>query len=350
MGRLLCAWLLGAGIFAAPPDQRFEFVQTEMAVPIKVVLYAPDNTTASSAAQAAFNRIHHLNAVFSDYEPESELRRLMRISAEGRPIPASDDLWKVLVHAQEVAKRSEGAFDVTVGPLVHQWRRSRRRGVLPPPDKLEEARQLVGYQYVRLHAETQGVELLKPGMQLDLGGIAKGYALDAAMAVLRQRGIRRALLDAGGDVVLGDPPPGKSGWTIGIAPLELKGQPSQYLSLANVAVATSGDMFQFVEIEGKRYSHIVDPRTGVGLTDRSKVTIVAPNGASGDSLATAVSVLGPEKGLALIENTPNTAALIMRAPDGKVKFHQSSRWKDVPVAHPAVKEERGGAEAKCQCR
>lgn len=348
MGRLLCAWLLGAGIIAAPPDQRFAFVQTEMAVPIKIVLYAPDNTTASSAAQAAFNRIHHLNAVFSDYEPESELRRLMRSSAEGKPTPASDDLWNVLVRGQELAQRTEGAFDVTVGPLVHQWRRSRRRGVLPPPDKLEEARQLVGYQYVRLHPESHAVELLKPGMQLDLGGIAKGYALDAALAVLRQRGIRCALLDAGGDVVLGDPPPGKSGWTIGIAPLELKGKPSQYLSLANVAVATSGDMFQFVEIAGKRYSHIVDPRTGVGLTDHSKVTIVAPNGATGDSLATAVSVLGPEKGLELIESTPNTAALIMRAPDGKVKICPSSRWKDVPVAHPEVKEPRGSAEAKCQ--
>jgi thiamine biosynthesis lipoprotein len=157
------------------------------------------------------------------------------------------------------------------------------------------------------------------------------------LAVLRERGIRCALLDAGGDVVLGDPPPGKSGWTIGIAPLELKGKPSQYLSLANVAVATSGDMFQFVEIAGKRYSHIVDPRTGVGLTDHSKVTIVAPNGATGDSLATAVSVLGPEKGLALIESTPNTAALIMRAPDGKLTIRQSSRWKDVPIAHPEVK-------------
>lgn len=104
MGRLLVAWLLGAGITAAPADERFEFVQTEMAVPIKLVLYAPDNTTASSAAQAAFNRIHHLNAVFSDYEPESELRRLMRSSTEGSPAPASDDLWNVLVRGSRACQ------------------------------------------------------------------------------------------------------------------------------------------------------------------------------------------------------------------------------------------------------
>lgn len=342
MGRLLVAWLLGAGITAAPSDERFEFAQTEMAIPIKIVLYAPDDTTASTAAQAAFNRIHHLNGVFSDYEPESELRRLTRPSTEGKRTPVSEELWAVFARAQELSQRSDGAFDVTVGPLVHLWRRARRRGVLPPPARLEQAQQLVGYQLVRLHTEDRSVELLKPGMQLDLGGIAKGYILDAALAVLRQHGISRTLVDAGGDVVLGDPPPGKAGWTIGIAPLELGATPSQYLSLSHVAVATSGDMFQFVEIEGKRYSHIVDPRTGIGLTDHSKVTIVASNGVTADGLATAVSVLGPQKGLALIEKTPNTAALLMRAPEGKLEILQSSRWKELPV----VRYETGGEREK----
>lgn len=331
MGRLLVAWLLGAGITAAPPDKRFEFVQTEMAIPIKIVLYAPDDTTASTAAQAAFERIHYLNGVFSDYDPESELRRLTRTPSVGRSTPVSQDLWDVLVRGQELSAHTEGAFDVTVGPLVHLWRRARRREAFPPSHRLEEAKQRVGYQLLRLHAEDRSVELLKPGMQLDLGGIAKGYVLDAALAVLREQGICRALVDAGGDVVLGDPPPGKAGWTIGIAPLELKGRPSKYLLLSRVAVATSGDMFQFVVIDGKRYSHIVDPRTGLGLTDHSKVTIVGPNGATADGLATAVSVLGPKKGLELIERTPNVAAFLMRAPEGKLEQLESSRWKDLPV-------------------
>lgn len=329
-GRLLLAWLLGAGIPAA--DQRFEYVQTEMAIPVKLVLYAPDNTTASSAAQAAFNKIHHLNAVFSDYDPESELRRLMNTSREGAPTPVSDDLWSVLVQAQDIARRTDGAFDVTVGPLVHQWRRARRRGVLPPPDGIEQAKKLVGYQFIRLHPENRSVELLKPGMQIDLGGIAKGYIVDAALTVLREQGLTRALVDAGGDMVLGDPPPGKPGWTIGIAPLDLKeGSPLQYLSLSNVTVATSGDMFQFVEIGGKRYSHVVDPHTGIGLTDHAKVTIVGHGGALCDALGKAVSVLGPEKGIRLIEDTPNMAALIMHAPNGKLELCASSGWKKLPT-------------------
>jgi thiamine biosynthesis lipoprotein len=344
MGRLFIAWwLLGAGITAAPADERFEFAQTEMAIPIKLVLYAPDDTTASTAAQAAFNRIHYLNGVFSDYEPESELRRLTRTPVAGRVTPVSEDLWNVLACAQELSQRTEGAFDVTVGPLVRQWRRARRRGELPSAERLAQEKQLVGFQHIQLHPESRSVELRMAGMQLDLGGIAKGYVLDAAMAVLRQHGIHRALIDAGGDVVLGDPPPDKSGWTIGIAPLEFKGKASQYLSLSNVAVATSGDMFQFVEIDGKRYSHIVDPRTGVGLTDHSKVTIVAPCGMMADSLATAVSVLGPQKGLALIEATPPAAALIMRAPEGEVTVLQSSRWKELPTIEP----EATGVKPSC---
>lgn len=169
-------------------------------------------------------------------------------------------------------------------------------------------------------------------MQLDLGGIAKGYALDAALVVLRQHGAGRALLDAGGDLVLGDPPPGKPGWTVAIAPLEPGAAPNQYLILSRVAVATSGDMFQFVEIDGRRYSHIVDPRTGMGLTDRSKVTVVAPDGATADSLATAVSVLGPEKGLRLVDSTPGAAALIMRPAEGKPEIYTSRRWRELPAA------------------
>jgi thiamine biosynthesis lipoprotein len=334
MGRLIVVWLLGAGITAASPDQRFEFVQTEMAVPIKLVFYAPDNPTANSAAHAVYDKIHQLNGIFSDYDSESELRRLMRTAGEGKRVPVSEDLWAVLVRAQEISQRSEGAFDVTVGPLVHLWRRARRRGVLPPSDKLEEAKRLVGFDSIRFHPQGHRVELLKPGMQIDLGGIAKGYALDAALAVLRQHGITRALADAGGDLVLGDPPPDKPGWSIGIAPLELDGKPLQYLSLSCVAVATSGDMFQFVEIEGKRYSHIVDPHTGVGLTDHSKVTVVAPDGATADSLSTTVSVLGAEKGLRLIESLPQTAALIMHAPRGKVELQASSRWKELPCLGP----------------
>ncbi|MBN2474092.1 MAG: FAD:protein FMN transferase [Pirellulales bacterium] len=303
-----------------------------MAVPIRIVLYAPDASTATTTAEAAFARIHALNAILSDYDARSELRQLGNTATGGKTARVSNDLWQVLARARALADQSGGAFDPTVGPVVRLWRRARRNRQLPAPEAIEAARALVGYDLLRLDPDKQTVELLKPGMRLDLGGIAKGYAADEALRVLRNFGLNRALVDAGGDIVLGDPPPDQAGWHIAIAPLEADGPPSRVLSLCRTAIATSGDTWQFVEIDGRRYSHIVDPRTGLGLTDHSSVTIVAPDGTAADGLASAVSVLGPQKGIELIEGMPGTAAFIVRAPDGKLETHASRRWQELPVA------------------
>jgi len=346
--RPLATWLIATVLFpptsavsAGPADrpalERFEFSGVEMAVPVKIVLYASDRPVAEAAAEAALRRIRELNGILSDYDSASELRRLGDRSEPGKPVAVSDELWRVLSHAQSLSERSSGAFDVTVGPVVRLWRRARRRERLPSPERLKSARKLVGYQLVRLHPESRSVELLKPGMRLDLGGIAKGYAVDAALDTLRKNGVTRALVDAGGDIRLGAPPPDRPGWLIGVAALEADAPPSRYLWLADRAIATSGDTWQYVEIEGRRYSHLVDPRTGIGLTDHSSVTVVARDGITADGLASAVSVLGPEKGLKLIEDTPDTVAFIVRAPGGHVEVFESSRWKDLPVARPEPK-------------
>ena len=168
-------------------------------------------------------------------------------------------------------------------------------------------------------------------MMLDLGGIAKGYAVDAAMAVLAKHGIDRALVAVAGDIALGSPPPGKDGWRVGIAPLTDNGPPTEYISLAHKAISTSGDTWQYVEIGGRRYSHLVDPKTGVGLTDHSSVTVIAPDATTADALASTVSVLGPTAGLALIDATPGAAAMVVRQPEGKLETHQSRRWNEIAV-------------------
>jgi FAD:protein FMN transferase len=336
MERRIVGWLLGVIVpavsWGAEPELcRFEFTHIEMAVPMKIVLSVADSATATRAAEAAFARIRALNAIMSDYDETSELRRLCTTAGEGKAIPVSDELWKVLAHAQTLSAESDGAFDVTVGPVVRLWRRARRQKELPAAEALEAARRLVDYRLVRLDPQRRAVELLKPGMRLDLGGIAKGYALDEALAVLTRQGAARALLDAGGDIRLGDPPPGQPGWRIGLTPLEANARATSYLVASRVAVATSGDAMQFVQIGGRRYSHIVDPHTGIGLTDHSRVTVVGPDGITADGLSTAVSVLGPERGLKLIEKTPGTAAMFLRAPQGKVERYESKRWRELTV-------------------
>jgi thiamine biosynthesis lipoprotein len=298
-----------------------------MGVPFRIVLYAKDRETAGQARDAAFKRVEELNAIMSDYEMDSELSKLSHSSGQGRDTPVSPDLWKVLERAVDVSKRSDGAFDVTVGPYVLLWRKARRENRMPDSARLEEARKAVGYQHIRLRKESHSVELLVPNMRLDLGGIAKGYAIDAALEAIGRSGVGSALVSGGGDMAVSGPPPGKKGWRIELAPLDAtNAPPARFVLIARSGLATSGDLFQRLEIDGKRYSHIVDPRTGIGLTDHSLVTVIAPNCFTADGLTKVVSVLGPDKGLKIIEESRGASARVVRKPGDKVEVRESSRF------------------------
>ncbi|MCC6123985.1 MAG: FAD:protein FMN transferase [Pirellulales bacterium] len=314
--------------------KRFEFDRTEMAVQFNIIMYAPDDATAADAAQAAFDRIHQLNDILSDYAEESELRQLCIHSSEGNAFSVSDDLWRVLNQALELSARTEGAFDATIGPLSRQWRRARRTKELPSAEALKSALARVDYRAIRLHPDRHAVELLKPNMLLDLGGIAKGFALGEAYKIVKSRGIGRVMLRAGGDMVLGDSPPGKPGWRIGVGQIDPEKPPRFHLWLSNVEIATSGDRFQFVEIGGKRYSHLIDPKTGLGITGQRQATVVVPRGTLADGLASSICIMGPEKGLPMLEKIPGAAAYLIHIPEqaGKEEIRQSSRWKNLPLA------------------
>lgn len=317
--------LLASAAFGEETLQRFVYEKAEMGLPFRITLYAADEAKAQAAANAAFERIAQLNSVLSDYDPESEISRLSR--TYNQDVALSTDLWNVLERAQAMAKRSDGAFDVTVGPLVNLWRRARRKKELPSQELIEEMRARVGWRFLQLNPETRSARLLKEEMRLDCGSIGKAYAVDAALAVLRQHGITRALVGGSGDMAASDPPPGQDGWKIEAAPLDAPDAPKgEIVLLNNSAIATSGDLFQHVEIDGVRYSHIVNPHTGLGLTDHSLVTILAPDCATANSLSTTVSVLGPERGMQLIEDTPGTAGRILRKPADKIEVLHSSRW------------------------
>jgi FAD:protein FMN transferase len=300
----------------------------------RVVLYAPDATTAARASSAAFERIAELDGIMSDYNPRSELMQLCAHAGE-RPVKVSDDLFRVMAAAQDLSRRSDGAFDITVGPAVRLWRRARRRHELPDRERLARALELVGYQKLRLDPVARTAQLLKPGMLLDLGGIAKGDAADQALIVLKRWGIESALVAAAGDITVGAPPlrvpntnpgaPTEQGWKIAIAPLEAQANTpdeskienskpkTHYVFLHDCAISTSGDAEQHLDLAGLRYSHLVNPKTGMALTGRRSVTVVAPKGITADSLATGVSVLGRVRGLALVKATPGTAVLYVEA-------------------------------------
>jgi thiamine biosynthesis lipoprotein len=307
--------------------ERFESTQREMGVPFKIILYVRDQTAANRAFQAAFSRISELNQVLSDYDDQSELSRLTRTAPSPKPVPVSDPLWLVLERSQRLAEQTDGAFDVTVGPYVRLWRRARRSKEMPSTERLADARAAVGYQFLKLDPQHHTAQLLRPQMRLDLGGIAMGYAVDETLKRLRELGITRALVDASGDIGVGDPPPGRAGWTIAVVPLSHEGTPTKQILLANAAVSTAGDAFQHVVIDGQRYSHIVDPHTGLGMTDRVGVTVIAADCLTADGLDTAVAALGPARGLELVEKTPGAAAFLVRPrEEGEPEIFESSRF------------------------
>src|SRR6266850_62115 len=291
---------------AAGGLERFEYVQVHMGTRARLVVYAKDEDTAVEACGAAYRRVAELEQICTDYRKSSELMQLCT-RAGGPAVRASDELFFVLQKAVEKSRNTNGAFDITVGPYVALWREARKTGKMPRQEEIEKARALVGYEKIILDAANQTVKLTVPGMKLDLGAIAKGYAGDCALAVLRTYGINSALFEAGGNIVVSDAPPGSYGWVIEVVN-DRPSSKSKKIVVKNAGVSTSGDTEQHVEIEGKRYSHIVDPKTGTGLTNRNYVTIVAKDGVTSDGLSTAACVLGPEGMKFVLPKYPGTKA------------------------------------------
>lgn len=338
---MLTVFLCSCSHFEAGREERvldrYEFSQPQMGVPFQIVLYADDSVVAEQAAAAAFARIAELNGIMSDYESDSELNRLARTAGSGSWVAVSEDLWRVLERSQRLAQESFGAFDITVGPYVALWRRARRARELPEAEDLARFRPLVGHQRISLNPLNRSVRLEASGMKLDLGGIAKGYAVDEAMKVLRSRGITRALVAGVGDILVAEAPPGRSGWRIAISEHDAPGAPKPpSMLLRNAAISTSGDASQKLEIDGRRYSHIVDPRTGIGLTDHSLVTVIARDCTTSDSVATAVSVLGPGPGLRLVRGLAEAEVRIVRDAGDGITVHESrgfKRYQERPAAN-----------------
>ena len=320
--------MAGGKFFVAEnsPPQRVESFKNLMGTRFRIVCYDIDPEKIKKACAEAFQRISSLERIMTDYDASSELMQLCARAGEG-PIKVSHELFTVLAESQRWSEKTGGAFDVTAGPLVQLWRRARRQKELPDPERLGKARQLVGYQWLKMDPREQAVTLMRKEMRLDPGGIGKGFAADEALRVLARYGILRAMIVAGGEVRVGDAPPGESGWKIGVASLDSSGEPpTHFLRLKNAAVSTSGDAEQFVLIGGERYSHIVDPRTGLALTGQRSVTVVAMRGTDADPLATALNVLDPKKGIQLVDTLTGVSALYVERTSAGLQTLYSKNW------------------------
>ncbi|WP_020570345.1 FAD:protein FMN transferase [Neolewinella persica] len=280
MNSLILFLLFLPGFLAAQP--RHVYTHPAMGTDFRITISAVDTHGLAAAVRQAFKRIDALEQSMSDYRADSELNQL---SGSTKWQSVSTGLYEVLRFSRQLAKQSSGAFDPTVGPLTKLWRRAFRQQQFPDREDILAARARVQWKDLKISKRRQKVRLRRPDMQLDLGGVAKGYALDVVGALLREAGFSAFLVDGGGDLLLGEAPVGEAGWTV-----QVEGTTGLPVKRRNIAIVTSGDTYKFLDYEGVRYSHLIDPRTGLGTTNERQVTVAGAVAMVADGLASALCV------------------------------------------------------------
>ncbi len=277
----------------------------------RIVAVAETERQGRDAIDAAFEKIDAIEQCMSDYDPDSLLSKVNQQAFEA-PVPVTDELLAVLCASMECSCISGGAFDITVGPVVRLWRQAKKTGVPPTPEQLEQARQAVGCGNLFIDAEDKTVRFAREGMFLDLGGIGKGYAVDRAIEILQTAGLKGGMVDIGGNLrCFGTPANSVAHWLIGLQDPAKDENILLKLKMDGRAVATSGDYRRFVIIDSQKHSHIINPATADSAQSLSSVTIIAPTAMAADALSTTVSVMGDQKGMALIESITDVEAILI---------------------------------------
>jgi FAD:protein FMN transferase len=254
--------------------------------------YGPDADALPRIASEAFDEVDRIDRLMSHYKTSSELSRVNR-EAAAHPVSVDPELFALIAESLRYARESDGAFDITVGPLMKAWGFFRGGGRLPSADEVAAARRRVGSSHVILDAAAGSIAFDEPGVELDLGGIAKGYAVDRVVRRLRERRVSAALISAGGSTIYGlGAPPGLDAWPVDIADPIDGGKIAATVPLKDRALSVAGSSEKFFEADGVRYSHIMDPRTGVPARGVLSVAVLAPTGTAGDALDDAFFVLG----------------------------------------------------------
>ncbi len=291
---------------------RFQASRPCMGVQFTITAYCRDQETAELAFNDAFAAIDRVDMLFSNYNPNSPINRLPQLIDQQGNVHLDPELLTLFVRAQAIVDHTNGSFDYTLGNLTKLWRDARQQQRLPSDEDIRSAVEASGANQVIFDEQAGTLTFRSDTVRFDFGGIAKGYAADLALATLKRHGVNRAMVNAAGDLALGERPPDADGWRIAISD-SLDSEPFQavsYVLLSNCGVATSGDKQQFVFINGRRYSHILNPRTGVGMIGHRQVTVIAPDATAADAYASAFNVMSLKDARQLLKECDSLAARI----------------------------------------
>jgi thiamine biosynthesis lipoprotein len=299
----------------------------KMGSAFNLIIVSADSNKANHLARKSYELVDSLNHIFSNYDSSSELSKI-NASAGLLPYKMSTAMLDLVQKSQYAYIQSKGAYDISIGPLSSLWRKARKAKLFPEASTVLATKKLVGFAQIKINKRLGTIFLPNANMQLDFGGIAKGYIAQWVINFLKANGIQQALVDAGGDIVMSGPPLNQKGWLIGVNLPETTDQLlNKKLQLSNCSVATSGDVYQFIEYKGVKYSHIINPLTGYGVTNLRNVTIVAKTGATADWLATACSIL-PIKEAKQLAISHQAALLITTLKNGKLVFEATPNFKN----------------------
>ena len=299
-----------------------------------VSLAHQEKMTVSNALTAAHEAIREVEKTCNIFDPESELSKLNATAAD-EPFACGDLLWDVLTQARAFWKDSGGVFDVTIDPLMKLWGFHSKRETLPSEEEIAEAKRLTGLDKVVFDDEKHTVRFTVPGMSINLGGIAKGYALDRAADAVRTLGVKTGWIEIGGNIVALPKKTGGGKYAAGIKnPFHKDGLLGK-TPLSDAAISTSGNYERYVVIDGKQYTHIIDPATGLPVSGMDSVTVIAPTGIASDALSTSIFIAGPDAVAGWTRKIPGLRVLIVRGPADKPELLKFGKgWSDIPSNLP----------------
>ncbi len=287
-----CLLCTATSVWAQP--QKYVRTDAKMGSPFTIVLWHADSATALHLLDEAFALVDSLAGIFSDYDSNANTARFNG-SRAGEWTLCPPPLWDLVLKALPAVAASDGSFDFTVGAFTQYWRRQRRLGAFPNADTIKKLEAYTGIKNLRIDLSKNAIMKTVDELQLDFGGIAKGYIASALLNFFTNQHAPTVLINAGGDIACGNAPPHSRGWQVAVNQPQSDEVWPRNMLLHNKAVATSGDMYQGIMDQGVWYSHIVDPKTGIGTTNRRNVTVIADDAATADWLATALCILPMEK-------------------------------------------------------
>lgn len=325
------AFILVVSIFLNVKPVLVERAFYVMGTILEFKLYCGDRGSCNQAISNAYLEVKKLDDMLSNYKADSKLSEVNSLAGTGK-IRVPNEFLELTERSLLFSNLTGGAFDITVGKLIELWRQGQHKNTVPDSETVKRTvTNCVGFKKIELYSKEKEIDIKSPCLSIDFGGIGKGYAIDRAVGILKDKGVKSGILNFGGEIYTIGAPPGKRGWLVGVQNPIKQENMLAFIEVKDMAVSTSGDYERFFEIQGKRYSHIVDPRTGMPVETSPSVTVLSKSATDAEALSTAISVMGKEKSPDVLKKYENVGLVIVTKEKNGLSIHKNAFFRRFEV-------------------